>query len=36
LSSSRPTEKPGVSDGTMNALISVAPSSRDPLRAVTT
>ena len=30
LSSSRPIEKPGVSAGTMNALISAAPSSRVP------
>ncbi len=36
LSSSRPTEKPGVSAGTMNALISADPSSRVPVRAVTT
>ena len=35
MSSSRPTEKPGVSDGTMKALISAAPSSRVPVRAVT-
>ena len=35
LSSSRPTLKPGVSAGTMNALISAAPSSRVPVRAVT-
>ena len=36
MSSSRPTLKPGVSAGTMNALISAAPSSRVPVRAVTT
>jgi hypothetical protein len=32
----RPTENPGVSAGTMNALISALPSSRVPVRAVTT
>ena len=35
LSSSRPTLNPGVSAGTMNALISGLPSSRVPVRAVT-
>ena len=35
FSSSRPTENPGVSAGTMKALISGDPSSRDPVRAVT-
>ena len=36
FSSSRPTAKPGAVAGTMNALISAAPSSRVPVRAVTT
>ncbi len=35
MSSSRPTLNPGVSAGTMKALISAAPSSRVPVRAVT-
>ena len=35
FSSRRPTEKPGVSAGTMKALISALPSSLLPVRAVT-